>query len=144
MMALVWSEELSVGNAMIDSEHKNLIGMVNNLERVIRARDGFAMPQAFDQLEEYLCAHFANEEKMAQAINFPFTQNEREHKYVLKSLHLIRNAVTAMAAKNGIWAEDAADHYPEFLNDWLTNHVTKEDMLMKPMLQTYPYDFSPG
>lgn len=143
-MALAWSEELSVGNAMIDSEHKDLIGMVNNVERLIRARDGSSIPQAFEQLEECLCAHFANEEKIARAINFPFTHNAQEHGYVLKSLHLIRNAVSAMAAKNGIWAEDASEHYSEFLRDWLTNHVAKEDMLMKPLLQTYPYDFSPG
>ena len=143
-MVFAWSEQLSVGNAMMDSEHKNLICMVNNVVRAIRARDSSALPQAFEQLEECLRAHFVNEEKMAQAINFPFIQNELEHKYVLKSLHLISDAVASMAAKNGVWAEDAAEHYSEFLSDWLTNHVIREDMLMKPMLQTYPYDFKPG
>jgi len=143
-MALAWSEELSVGNAMIDSEHQNLIDMVNNVDRAIRARDSSALPQAFEQLEECLCAHFINEEKMAQAIKYPFINNEVEHKYVLKALRLIRDAVAAMAAPNGVWAEDAVEHYSEFLCDWLTNHVIREDMLMKPMLQTYPYDFNPG
>lgn len=142
-MALAWTEDLSVGNVMIDSEHKNLIDMVNNVERVIRAKDSSALPHAFEQLEHHLCTHFENEEKMAQAIKFPFTNNLLEHKYVLKSLHLIRDAVTSMAAENGVWAEDAAAHYSEFLSDWLTNHVLTEDMLMKPMLQTYPYDFNP-
>ena len=143
IMALAWSEELSVGNAMIDSEHQNLIIMVNNIDRAIRAKDSSALPQAFEQLEECLCTHFANEEKMAQAITFPFTNNVLEHKYVLKSLHIIRDAISAMAAKNGVWAEDAAEHYSAFLGDWLTNHVLNEDMLMKPILQTYPYDFTP-
>ena len=124
-MALAWSEDLSVGNAVIDSEHKDLIDMVNNIARVIREKDSSAMPQVFEQLEERLCSHFVNEEKIAQATNFPFIQNEREHKYVLKSLHLIRDAVSAMAAKNGMWAEDAAEHYSEFLSDWLTNHVIR-------------------
>lgn len=144
MMALEWSEQLSVGNAMIDSEHKDLIGMVNNVERVLMARDSSALPQAFEQLEHGLSAHFANEERVAKAINFPFIQNEREHTYVLKALHIIKNAASEMSAKNDIWADDVVEHYTDFLSDWLTNHVLKEDMLMKPMLQTYPYDFKPG
>lgn len=143
-MALAWSEQLSVGNAMIDAEHKNLIALVNNVESAIMAGDSAAFLQAFEQIEHCLCAHFANEEKIAQAIKFNFTKNDLEHTYLLKMFHLIKDAVTSMSAKNGMWAEDAVEHYAEFLSDWLTNHVIQEDMLMKPMLQTYSYDFNPG
>ena len=143
-MALAWTEQLSVGNAIIDSEHKDLIDMVNNIAHAIKTRDCSTLPQAFEQLERSLCAHFITEEKIARAVNFPFIQNELEHKYVLKALRLVSDAMASMSAKNGVWAEEAAEHYSEFLSDWLTNHVIKEDMLMKPMLQTYPYDFKPG
>ena len=34
--------------------------------------------------------------------------------------------------------------YSELLSDWLSNHIIEEDILMKPMLQTYPYDFKPA
>lgn len=139
-MALAWTEDLSVGNVLIDSEHKNLIAMVNNLEHEIRASHRSALPHAFEQLEQYLIAHFANEEKMAQAINFPFNHNEQEHQHFLNALLLIKVAVIG---KRGGWAEDAVEHYSEYLNDWLTNHVINEDMLMKPALQTYSYDFNP-
>ena len=50
-MALAWTEHLSVGNATIDSEHKSLIVMVNGIETMIKARDSFALTQAFEQLE---------------------------------------------------------------------------------------------
>ena len=143
-MALAWSEDLSVGNKIIDAEHKNLIIMVNNVECAIRARDSAALPQAFEQLEHCLCIHFANEEKMAQAIKFQFTNNKLEHIYLLKMLHLIKDSVVSRAGEEGICAEDVMEHYSGFLSDWLTDHVIKEDMLMKPMLQTYPYDFNPG
>ncbi len=143
-MTLAWSEELSVGNAMIDSEHKNLIVLVNNLEHAIRAGDRSALPQAFEQLEHHLCTHFINEEKIAQAIKFHFTSNQLEHISVLKSLRFIRDAVVSMPAHKGVLAEDVAEHYSHFLSNWLTNHVIKEDMLMKPMLQAHPYDFNPG
>jgi len=143
MMELAWAEELSVGNALIDSEHKNLIVMINNVERAIRARDRSALLQAFEQLKHCLCAHFANEEKIAQAIQFSFINNKLEHIYFLKTLHSIKHAVVSMPAKDGVLAEDVADYY-EDLSNWLTNHIIQEDMLMKPVLQTYPYDFKPG
>ena len=144
-MALAWSGELSVGNAMMDSDHKNLFDIVNNIVHAIRIRDHYStLPQSFERLEHSLCVHFSNEENMAHAINFPFTKNEQEHKHVLRALRLMRDAVVVMAAKNGIWSDEAAGHYAKFLRDWLTDHIINEDMLMKPMLQTYPYDFNPG
>ena len=32
---------------------------------------------------------------------------------------------------------------PYFLSEWMVEHILQEDMLMKPVLQTYPYDFKP-
>lgn len=145
MTLVVWVEDFSVGNAMIDSDHKKMFGMVNNIVHAIRTRDHYStLPQAFKQLEYCLRAHFESEKKIAQAIGFPFSQNELQHKYALKALRLTRDAVAAMSAKNGMWSDEAAGHYSSLLSDWLTNHVLKEDMLMKPMLQTYPYDFNPN
>jgi len=48
-----------------------------------------------------------------------------------------------LIAKDGIWSDGASEHYSHFLSDWITDHIVKEDMLMKPVLQTYPYDFKP-
>lgn len=143
-MVLAWSEELSVGNAMIDSDHKKMFDLVNNIVHAIRTRDHYStLPQAFEQLEYCLCAHFESEKKIAQAVRFAFCQNDLQHKYVLKALRLTRDAVAAMSAKNGMWSDEAAEHYSSFLSDWLINHVNNEDMLMKPILQTYPYNFNP-
>ncbi|MDP2693969.1 MAG: hemerythrin domain-containing protein [Gallionella sp.] len=135
-----WTDDLSVGNASIDADHKKLIVMVNGLETMIKARDGFALPQALEQLEHYLNVHFINEEKIAQTVNFPFGKNKLEHQYVLTEFQHMK---AELIAKNGIWSDGAAEHYSHFLSDWITDHVVKEDMLMKPVLQTYPYDFKP-
>lgn len=139
-MMEAWVNELSVGNAMIDIDHKMLIVMVNGVEAMIRARDSFALPPALEQLEDNLNAHFVREEKIAQAINFPFGKNKMEHQYVLKEF---QNMKDELIAKDGIWSDGAAEHYSHFLSAWITDHVLNEDMLMKPALQTYPYDFNP-
>lgn len=139
-MGLAWTEHLSVGNEIIDSDHKKLITMVNGAEYMIKKRDSFALSQAFDQIEHWLRVHFTNEEMIAQAVNFPFTHNKLEHENLLKAFHLMRDA---MAGKNGLWDEGEAEQYAEFLSNWLTDHVINEDMLMKAVLQNYPYDFKP-
>lgn len=136
-----WSDALSVGNAVIDNDHKKLIVMVNGVESMIRARDSFALPQALEQLEHHLYIHFVREEKIARAVNFPFGKNKAEHQYVLKEF---QNMKDELIAKEGIWSDGAAEHYSHFLSDWMTEHVLHEDMQLKPVLQTYPYDFDPA
>ena len=140
-MESVWSEELSVGNASIDSDHKKLIAMVNGVEAMIRIRDSLALRQALELLGHQLSAHFVSEEDIAQAINFPFTKNRLDHQYVLTEFqHMKRELID----KDGIWSDGAAEHYAHFLSNWIIGHILNEDMQMKTMLQTYPYDFKPS
>lgn len=138
---LAWDEKLSVGNATIDSEHKNLIVLVNNLSSIIKEKDCALLLQAFEQLEHSLCEHFDNEELIAKAVSFDFTKNKLEHEKVLKELRKMRDEIVAL---NGVWSNRTAKQYSEFLSDWITGHVLEEDMLMKPVLQTYNYNFLPN
>lgn len=141
MMTLIWTKQLSVGNEMLDSEHKDLIGMVNRIEYAIETRDITALSRAFKLLMNCVYVHFANEERFAQAVNIPFEQHRLAHQHLQKELQHTWNQ---LEAKNGIWPEYVMDHYPQFLREWLVECITKEDMLMKPALQAYPYDFKPG
>lgn len=137
-MALAWSNELSVGNAIIDSEHKNLLVMVNNIEQILKAKDSSNLSHELELLEDWLCTHFENEEKIALAVGFDFSKNKMEHQTLLKELHRIIGELKAM---NGIWSEKTAKQYFQYLCDWLTGHVIEEDMLMKQVLQTREYHF---
>lgn len=137
-MALTWSNKLSVGNATIDSEHRNLIAMVNNIGLILKAKDISVLSQELEQLELWLCTHFDNEERIALAVDFDFAQNKVEHQNLLKEFHRIRDELKAM---NGVWSNKMAKQYFQFLCDWITGHVIEEDMLMKPVLQTREYSF---
>ena len=140
MMKPELSTQFSVGNEMIDSEHRNLLKMINDVESAIRAGNRSTLPQSLKLLEDCVAVHFADEEKIAQAIGFDFTQNKLEHQYVQNEL---RHMVEDLVAKNGAWSESVAAHYSFFLSEWMIEHILQEDMLMKSVLQTYPYDFKP-
>lgn len=135
---LAWTDQLSVANAKIDSDHKKLITMVNGIQYMIKTRAAEALPEAFEQFENWLRIHFDNEENIAKAVNHPFAKNKLEHEQLLEEF---QNMKGMFKAKNGMWSDDEAEYYSEYLSGWVTNHVLSEDMLMKPLLQTYPYDF---
>lgn len=139
-MELAWTERLSVGNAMLDNEHKQLVAMVNGIERAIRTRDSLALLQVFKPFEDYVRVHFENEAKIAQSVDFSFAQHALEHHYVLEEL---RSMGDELVANDGRWSESAAEHYSYFLGEWLIEHLLQEDMLMKPALQELPYNFKP-
>lgn len=140
-MKLVWTKQLSVGNAVIDSDHKNLIALVNGIERAIRAKNHSVISQAFELLEGWLCVHFANEEKIVRAVNLDFSKCRQAQQYSLKELQYFRNE---LVDKKGAWCDGAIKHYSHRLRRWMTEHIIKVDMPMKPMLQALDYLFWPG
>ena len=140
-MKLIWTKQLSVGNAVIDSDHKNLIAIINDIKRVIGTKDHSAISQAFEFLEGWLCVHFKNEEKIALAAYLDFSKYKQAQHYSLKELQHLRDE---LVAKQGIWSESATRHYSDFLMRWMNEHINKVDMPMKPRLQTLDYLFWPG
>lgn len=140
-MGLAWEKQFSVGNAVIDSDHKYLIGIANGVEGAIKARDHHDISRAFESLEHWLRIHFANERKIARAINFDFSWHMPAQQYSLKELQYFRDE---LVSKKGIWSESAIEHYSRFLRGWMAEHIAKVDMPMKPMLQTLDYKFWPG
>jgi hemerythrin len=140
MMKLTWTRLMSVGNEALDSEHKALLDMVNDIERAIEARDAAALSQAFKLFEDAVRIHFKNEAGIAKAIDYPFEEHRLEHQYVLDELQAMRNELTSI---EGRWSESAVEHYYGFLSEWTTMHIGDDDMRMKAKLETYPYDFKP-
>lgn len=141
-MNIVWTEQLSVGNAVIDTDHRNLIEMVNNIGHALRTRDYHTMVGLFGMIGHRLCIHFANEEKLAQAVNFDFTDHKLAQQYELKKLQFLRGE---LIAENCSWSDNQLEHFARFLKNWMVEeHIVKLDMQMKPVLQKHDYGFWPN
>lgn len=140
-MTLEWTEQLSVGNALIDSEHKNLIGMINSVENALRAGNQIDLKRTFKLLTDCVRVHFANEEKIAQSIEFPVEHHKQLHEYLQRELQYLREE---LEAKSGLWSEGAVEHFSRMLGSWIMDHISGEDMQLKSMLQKQPYNFAPA
>lgn len=140
-MTFTWSDKLSIGNAVVDSEHRMLIRMTNDVVHAIRARNCEILAQAFELLEHWLCVHFVNEETIARAVNFDFSRHKTAQQHSLKELQHMRDE---LIARDGVWSDGTVEHFARSLKDWVIDeHILKLDMLMKPVLQTYDYNFLP-
>lgn len=144
-MPLIWKPHLSVGNAMLDSEHKNLIGMINSIEYKIDHKNIPALLNAAELLKHSVQAHFANEARFARALNLDFELHDLAHQHLLKELQsTLGEQESGIVMSDNAWCRQAAGHYPKLLRDWFIGHIAGEDMKMKPILQSYPRDFKPA
>ena len=67
MATITWSDNLSVNIKEIDTEHKKLINMINELHSAMGSGKGReAMERSLPGLVDYTKTHFAYEEKLFQ------------------------------------------------------------------------------
>ena len=138
-MKLLWREELSVGNNVIDADHKYLIEIINMVQQSLEAKDRTELNRLLDDLSNYSLVHFDREEKIANAAGYAQAQQlGLSHKSLLKQLEQVRAEIEEMGQG---WSPEVARHFTNFLRDWLINHVINEDCLMKPLLEKFSPDF---
>lgn len=140
-MAIVWRDQLSVGNNVIDSDHKHLIDIINCVEKSLSEKNRNTLAKNLENLAQYSLFHFEREEKIAVAAGYT-----QVPKLSLSHASLITNLKEMQAEFDDAgseWSLDAADHFASFLRNWLIDHVIKEDLLMKPFLQKYSPAFDP-
>ncbi|MDO8466412.1 MAG: bacteriohemerythrin [Gallionella sp.] len=131
-MGLVWKEQLSVGNDVIDADHKHLIGIINLVEKSLVTINRSDLTLALDSLTQYSKVHFAREEKIADAAGYTQIPHlHKSHEALLKKLDQVKQEI------GDEWTASSVERFIIMLRDWLINHVIKEDMLMKPALEKY-------
>ena len=134
---MMWTEQLSVGNAILDSDHKELFGLIMDIGCITKARDHSVLAQAFKLLKGCMDRHFLNEELFAHALNIPFTRHQQDYQNMLAEIDFTIREIE----KDNAATVYEIGRYAQLLRDWLIKHIVEEDMLMKPVLQTRPYDF---
>ena len=135
-----FSKKLSVGNRVLDSEHKKLFNIINEATRLITDKNIAALVGTFELLEDSLCAYFAAEENIAQAVDFDFTQHRLAHQDLLNEFRLLKNE---LINKNGAWSKYHEKNYIDSLRDCLIQHIKEDAKPFRIVLDTHLYDFKP-
>lgn len=123
-----WSEEMSVGVDLIDSDHRALIRLINELHEAFEEDDDMALPgDTFGRLIDYIDHHFLREEAVMEASGYPTaSQHKAEHGRFTHEIRYIQDRY--------VRGEDtkAVDELLTFLKTWLRRHILVDDMAYRP------------
>ena len=133
-MPIQWREEMSVGNDIIDDDHKNLIGLINEYEAALSMKNPVILKHAITGLVDYANSHFEREEKLMAAVHYPHLNAHREHHRTL--LYRIEDFHEGILKAHKIDLGEAS----RFLYDWLVRHVLDEDLKLRPYVAGERHD----
>ena len=109
-MAIIWRSQMSVGNSIIDDQHRYLICLMNTIEIALRDnKNKDILKTAIDQLFEYTEYHFIQEERIQQKIKFPkAAEHKQEHQRILKDLNSIKQQIDLLLGKDSSVDQDSS------------------------------------
>jgi len=119
-----WTQELSVGVAAIDEQHKELIRRMNVLFESIDANKAKEeVLKVLDFLEKYVINHFADEEKLQVRVQYPrYPEHRQMHQEFIKNIQKISNEI-----KNDGFTVITKTLIASTLVTWLITHISKQD-----------------
>ncbi len=131
MPQIKWTNDLSVGVRSIDTDHKLLISLINQLQASVE--DGLAhetIGSVLNALLDYTFYHIGREDLMMRVIGYPeLEQHKKTHEKLKEQLLDIRNRFLADHAsikKNEVLG---------FMHDWLTDHIKGTDAKFAPYMK---------
>jgi hemerythrin len=130
MPLMSWDSQYSIGNEMLDDEHRKLFEMVNTLnDSLDTGSEQDIIREQLLSLAEHARQHFDDEETLMERAKFPGLGEHRiEHEDLTARLLAFK---LARAKKGRVEAEQFAT----FLHEWLTTHIMESDKAYAVHLQ---------
>lgn len=130
MAQFSWTDDLYTGSALIDGDHRKLIGLLNTLFGTMESRQGNArMSRAMNDLIAYSEAHFGREEAEMERIQYVASLAHRaEHAKLIRQLVELKSMLDAGGRINIPAVSD-------FLSEWLRQHILTVDLKLAAALR---------
>ncbi len=125
MPLLTWKDTLSVGNDVLDADHRHLIALINDFfETWSGDADGSRAARLLDQLIAYTDTHFLREERILAEHDYGRLPDQRlAHLELRAEVQLMRQKI----AENDPSLTPTA--IGRLLQSWLVDHILAEDKL---------------
>ncbi len=129
VVSLHWSESMSVGHPVLDEQHKKLLALCVDTERISKSGSDTTTEEFAALLSEmiaYAAAHFEYEEEIIRTAGYPQCDDHiKEHRKFFAYLNALKTKqATSQALKD----------VKTFLMQWCVHHILKEDMGYKSSL----------
>jgi hemerythrin len=123
MPLLPWKDEYSVSIREIDEQHKQLVGMINNLNEAMGQGQGkLVLESILNKLIKYAVSHFAAEERLLREHGYPdFEVHKEKHEKMTGKIMALQQEYKRGKINISIEVMD-------FLQNWLDKHILGTDM----------------
>ncbi|MBZ5608078.1 MAG: bacteriohemerythrin [Acidobacteriia bacterium] len=122
MSIFLWKDEYSVGYAAIDSQHKRLFQLADELHAAMASGKGKdVISTTLANLINYTKVHFAAEEGLMKKYNYPeYPQHKQLHDQLTTKVVQFQKDFEASRTSMTV-------QLMQFLKDWLTHHIGQTD-----------------
>ena len=130
-MALIWTNDLSVKNELIDAQHRELFERVNIFMEAVKGHKGHEeISSIIEFLECYIVEHFSTEERFMADMGYPWIDKHKaQHAEFIKTFEELKRKYEKFGG--GLDVIIAAQIR---LGDWLRRHIPYEDKKMVAFL----------
>lgn len=127
-----WDSTLQLGINQIDDQHKQLVGMINDLHKAMKLRQSTTVAGGIlERLVSYTVFHFGVEEKLFQKHGYPeYDQHKKIHENLVAQVKEFKIKVDQGDATISM-------ELMSFLKDWLANHIKGTDQKYVPFLKEH-------
>lgn len=130
MSLIEWRDEFELGIDEVDHEHRQLVGLINELHNALAENNTSEQLQDFlGEVYARIAAHFALEEKVMRDINYDeYGQHKDDHELLLDGL---RDIMDKYEDEQEYSDAEMASH----LNSWFGNHFKSMDARLHRFLE---------
>ncbi len=131
---VTWSEDMSVGIAAVDAEHRGFLSLVNDLNRAVLDRSGKAEIERISvALLRDATRHFEHEEKLLAERGYPDASGHgRLHQALMSQIAASLGALRDSFLER-YWEEEALK-----IKNALVDHLLQEDMKYRDYFRSRP------
>lgn len=126
MTAFEWDSSLETGNERVDTQHRALFGMFNEVVDAVESGESDAhIGNVLERLSEYVAVHFTEEQNLMEGAGLPADALKLHTAEHLELTRRTREFILQWRARQ-VEARELAD----FLADWLTGHILDKDQAL--------------
>jgi hemerythrin len=130
-MLFQWSDEIAIGVATIDDDHRRLIDIISRFHELADSGRIDAMRDTIASLRQHAIDHFDREEELQRRVGYPAAEaHAAQHRDMLAALDALASRLTAPEGAD--MGKTLREETSVFLIQWLTRHVLRADLDMVP------------
>jgi hemerythrin len=124
---ITWKEFYSVGCRELDDQHKQILGIINDLYAALQSgREREEIKGLLDRLVQYTMDHFQREEELMEERGYSeVAQHRTVHEHMTQKTIDLRKRFGAVSGQDLL----------VFLKEWWVNHICGTDKQYSPYME---------